>query len=201
MSPSSSSPPMLPLLTTGAPIGSVIAFAGQIGSPPVNPSESDQSISTVITENTRWMLCDGSTLTIAEFGPLYIVIGTQYNTGKEAAGQFSIPDYRGYFLRMTDLGSGNDPDTSGRVLPNGTTSSEVGSIQQDALQTHEHSYSQPKIAAIPAGTASANAVTTTPDALTGTPTDNLDNPPGNVRISSFETRAKNVYVNYLIKYI
>lgn len=188
---------MLPLMTTGMPIGSVIAFAGQVVKPPVDPL--NQSVFSTVAESYGWMLCDGSMLSSAEYAPLYNVIGNQYNTGQEPSGQFSIPDYRGYFLRMTDMGAGRDPDASDRELANGTSSSEVGSIQEDALQLHEHIYSRPQIAAIPAGPASANAVTTTPDDLTGPPTDSLGDPPGTVRAKT-ETRPINVYVNYLIKY-
>jgi microcystin-dependent protein len=179
------------------PIGAVIAFAGLVATPPVNPLH--QSVFNTVTESQGWMLCDGRTLQVVDYGMLYAAIGIQYNNGKEGSGQFSIPDYRGYFLRMTDMGAGNDPDAAERKLANGNTSSEVGSIQEDALQIHEHIYSRPQIAAIPAGPSSANAVTTTPDDLTGTPTDSLGAPPGAVRTST-ETRAKNVYVNYLIKF-
>ena len=179
------------------PIGAVIAFAGQVATPPVNPL--NQSVFNTVTESQGWMLCDGRTLLVADYGMLYAAIGNQYNNGQEGSGQFSIPDYRGYFLRMTDMGAGNDPDAAERKLANGTTSSEVGSIQEDALQIHEHIYSKPQIAAIPAGPASSNAVTTTPDDLTKTPTDSLKDPPGNVRATT-ETRPKNVYVNYLIKF-
>jgi len=179
------------------PIGAIIAFAGLVATPPVNPL--NQSVFNTVTESQGWMLCDGRTLQVADYGMLYAAIGILYNNGKEQSGQFSIPDYRGYFLRMTDMGAGNDPDAAERKLANGTTSSEVGSIQEDALQIHEHIYSRPQIAAIPAGPSSSNAVTTTPDDLTGTPTDSLGNPPGTVRTST-ETRAKNVYVNYLIKF-
>lgn len=193
-------PPMpgLPNPIAGSmPVGAVIAFAGQVATTPVNPV--NQSAFSTVTESSGWMLCDGSTLTIADYGVLYAAIGNQYNTGKEASGQFSIPDYRGYFLRMTDLGSGNDPDAAERTLANGTTSSEVGSIQEDALQAHEHSYQQPGTPSSPAGQGATPAVTDVTAQLTGAPTDNLDNPPGTVRTST-ETRAKNVYVNYLIKY-
>ncbi len=191
-------PPMQPFMSTVMPIGAIIAFAGEVVKPPVDPLH--QSTNTTVVESYGWMLCDGSTLIVAEYGALYNAIGNQYNTGNEGSGQFSIPDYRGYFLRMVDLGAGRDPDVSGRVLANGTASSEVGSIQQDALQTHQHVYSQPQSNPLNTGDAAATAVTTTPNALTGTPTDNLDNPPGTVRPST-ETRAKNVYVNYLIKFI
>lgn len=198
---------MLPLMTTGMPIGSVTAFAGQVVKPPVNPI--NQSVFTTVAESYGWMLCDGSMLTIAEYGPLYNAIGNQYNTGKEASGQFSIPDYRGYFLRMVDLGAGRDPDAAKRVLPNNDTSSAVGSIQQDALQTHVHSYNNPVIAPFSAGTVTASAVTTTPSDLTGVPATTPVPPPvppappprpNPVRFTA-ETRPVNVYVNYLIKFI
>jgi len=198
MTPTLPTTPGMPnSLSAQMPVGAVIAFAGQIATLPVNPITT--TVYATVTENFGWMLCDGSTLSIGEYGQLYNAIGNQYNTGKEASGQFSIPDYRGYFLRMVDLGTNRDPDTATRVLPNGETSSAVGSIQQDALQTHQHSYNNPTSTAFSAGNVTATAVTQMPPTLTGTPTDDLASPPGGVRVTS-ETRAKNVYVNYLIKF-
>ncbi len=199
MTPSFPNIPGIPQPVAGTmPVGAVIAFAGQVATPPVNPLQ--QSAYSTVTESAGWMLCDGRTLAIADYGMLYAAIGNLYNTGNEPSGQFSIPDYRGYFLRMTSTGTTNDPDAATRVLANGTTSSEVGSIQQDALQVHQHSYQQPATPSSPAGQGATPAVVAVTSELSGTPTDNLADPPGGVRTST-ETRAKNVYVNYLIRFM
>ena len=45
--------------------------------------------------------CDGYVLKIADYEPLYSVIGTQFNDGTEAEDEFRIPDYNitGVFLQ------------------------------------------------------------------------------------------------------
>lgn len=180
------------------PVGSVIAFAGQVAlTPPVNPGQ--QPMYTTVTESQGWMVCDGRTLTASAYGALYAAIGVLYNNGKETANQFSIPDYRGYFLRMVDMGAGNDPDAASRKLENGTTSNGIGSIQQDALQLHEHIYQDPETDTVPAGNSKPQGVAEGTPELTGPPTDNKDSSQNTVRTST-ETRAKNVYVYYLIRF-
>lgn len=185
----------LPVMPTSTPPGAVMAFAGKITEQYAGTAADFESM----VNTYGWMLCDGRTLSQNEYPVLYHVLGTQYNTGEEKEGEFSIPDYRGYFLRMTDMGSGRDPDAGSRKLANGTTSNEVGSIQEDALQIHQHLYREPGKPPKPIGSnGQGNAITAT-DGLTGDPTDSVD-PPGNVRTST-ETRAKNSYVYYIIKFV
>ena len=51
------------------------------------------------------------------------------------------PDYRGYFLRGWDQGSGIDPDAGTRTdRGDGTTGDEVGTIQADEFESHRHRY-------------------------------------------------------------
>jgi microcystin-dependent protein len=189
-------PSHLPLMPSGVPAGAVIAFAGKITEKYADvPADFETMVNTY-----GWMLCDGRTLQQNDYPMLYHALGAQYNTGNEKAGEFSIPDYRGYFLRMTDMGAGRDPDAGSRKMANGATSSEVGSIQEDALQTHQHTYNKAGSAGTPVGNSGqATPITAGPD-LSGGPTDNVANPPGNVRIST-ETRSKNLYVYYLIKFL
>src|SRR5450756_2433686 len=116
------------------PIGSVIAYAGKI-SPPVNPPE--QPAFATVTESSGWMVCDGRQLKQTDYGMLHAALGVEYNQdGDDVQTVFRIPDYRGYFLRMVDMDSGNDPDAGSRVMPNTKKSDGVGSIEQDALQYH-----------------------------------------------------------------
>lgn len=42
-----------------------------------------------------WIEAEGQILTQVAYGPLYDAIGTTYNTGGEAAGEFRVPDLRG----------------------------------------------------------------------------------------------------------
>ncbi len=172
------------------PVGAVIPFAGLTGS-------SGDHVSNV--QAAGWMVCDGSTLDVSQYPELFSALGFQY--GGDGSSTFKIPDYRGYFLRMLDMGSGNDPDVSMRELPPGGsgTKLQVGSTQVDAVQTHEHIYMQAQAASTPSDAGVAGIVTTQKALTTGGPTSSL-NPPGSVHVSQSETRSKNVYVSYLIKY-
>lgn len=171
-----------------------MAFAGKITEQYSRPADFESMVNTC-----GWMLCDGRTLSQLEYPILYHVLGKQYNTGKEKDDEFSVPDYRGYFFRMTDMGSGRDPDAGSRKLANGDTSSEVGSLQEDALQLHQHIYKEPGQPSGPVGSSGTGSPITAGDNLTGNPSDSMA-PPGNVRTSA-ETRAKNVYVYYIIKFL
>lgn len=55
---------------------------------------------------THWHKCDGSELAIASYGDLYSVIGTTFNTGGEAAGNFRIPDTLGRCIISSGEGDG-----------------------------------------------------------------------------------------------
>lgn len=137
----------LPMMPTGVPIGAVIAFAGKISPPlplPLKLPVQDQPLNSTITESQGWMICDGRKLNCADYGMLFAVLGTTYNRKDDKGAVFRIPDYRGYFLRMVDMASGNDPDIANRILPDTSASIDVGSIEQDAVQYHLHKYTQPQ---------------------------------------------------------
>jgi hypothetical protein len=106
------------------PIGSVVAFAGEIPPP-------------------GWLICDGRPLSKSAFDELFEVLRTTYGDGRDKAnvrkGDFNLPDYRGQFLRGVDQGtegpSGTDPDTITRTGPRGSqqnAGNHVGSYQSDA---------------------------------------------------------------------
>lgn len=97
------------------PIGAVIGFPGNVA-----PNDS------------QWLLCDGSSLpTTGQFALLYDAIST--DNGCDASGSFSLPDYRGYFIRGADRGKGRDPDANTRSSrPGGASGDVVGSIQSYA---------------------------------------------------------------------
>lgn len=178
----------------GVPVGTVIAFAGQIASSPSNtPSKYTTNI-----EALGWMVCDGRSRKISEYPELFAVLGYLYG-GKDD--EFKIPDYRGRFLRgVDDREDGDDPDASSRTLPDGTKGDGVGSRQDDALQTHKHQYTNVTETGVTQGDkGSANVAAPPTDMLTSEPTDSLTSRAGNVR-NSTETRPKNVYVYYIIKY-
>jgi len=182
-------------------VGSVLAFAGTLGAPgsgsPSSP-RSAQPYTTDPLEAWGWMYCNGRTLLAHRYPELFAALGYVY--GGDGA-NFNIPDLCGYFLRGT--GSTKvDPDQGERTVPTGGqgSASGVGSIQQFALQTHEHIYNSVPAPATPSQQGSAaGAPSNTPTLTTDGPTSSLS-PPGNVEVSQHETRPVNVYVNYIIKF-
>lgn len=175
------------------PVGAVIAFAGNAGgavsaSPPM-PSFN--------VESMGWMVCDGRLLRCDWYPQLYAVLGNLYGSSEQ---HFRLPDYQGYFLRGLDSLGG--PDAGTRTDPDGGPGHNqgIGSRQQDALQMHEHIYNSAPAPAAPSSSGSAAGAPAGKPALTQDgPTDNLL-PPGGVRVSATETRPKNIYVSYLIKF-
>jgi len=187
-----------------SPVGAVIAFAGNLGVPNPNnatPQDLSPPSGTNVTNNIEawgWMLCDGRSLSTHIFPELFAVLGYQYGGSKD---QFNIPDYRGYFLRGVDMGTKNDPDVDLRAAsPGGSGSNtEVGSIQSDAMLTHQHDYQLASLGA-QAGQGSAaisSATTTSTSAIVNEKNQALTPTTG---ISQYETRPKNIYVNYLVKF-
>ena len=180
------------------PVGAVIPFAGLL-----DTQSGAGSKHATKTEAWGWMAADGRELKVSEYPELFAVLGNQY--GGNQPDTFKIPDYRGMFLRgVTGKGSEpyTDPDESERKVPAGGSgsNSEVGSYQLDSLQTHEHIYKTVPVGATPSDPSTSAGAKATKDKLTkGGPTSSL-NPPGNVKVSKHETRPRNVYVNFLIKY-
>lgn len=63
---------------------------------------------TIATIPTGWLMCDGSVVSQTTYAALYAVIGSQYNTGGEGAGNFRLPDMRNYYpvgARIDDGGA------------------------------------------------------------------------------------------------
>lgn len=115
------------------PIGSVIAFMGDI-------TEIDR---------TKWAVCDGRTLEIANYVELFNTINWRYGYGEDIKERtkFNIPDLRGVFLRGVDDGRGLDPDASKRTVPNDDnliSGDKVGSYQNDSYKYHDHKINDPK---------------------------------------------------------
>jgi len=206
--------------SSDTPVGAVIAYAGMLSNPVSSPPSSLQYPSaqqmtglTNSIEGFGWMVCDGRKLYCKAYPELFQALGFLYSLDGEpsvvskdmpANQTFRIPDYRGYFLRAGAGETNNDPDQSLRILANGQNASSenvnnIGTFQQDALQTHQHQYANASgDAAAAAGEDSVPVAIETPS-LTSPPSDELETNPGGIRVSS-ETRSKNVYVHYLIKY-
>lgn len=83
------------------------------------------------------MICDNSTLAIANFAKLHENLGGAWGT---SGANLNIPDLRGRFPRGVDGGAGNDPDRLTRTGPNPgqNVADAVGSVQGDAIAGHSH---------------------------------------------------------------
>ncbi|MBV9882639.1 MAG: tail fiber protein [Sphingomonadaceae bacterium] len=186
------------------PVGSVVAFAGQLGTPVPNNATPPDDIpgttgsppaTTAPIEAWGWMACDGRTLQTADYPELFAALGYVYG-GSGAS--FALPDYRGYFLRGADWGAGNDPDAASRTAPPGGSAADIGSTQPSALLSHKHDFPQ----SIPAGTApegSDSGVPSTTQNQTGVPVAD-DGSAFTTQVSQNETRPINVYVGWIIKF-
>ncbi len=164
------------------PAGSILPFGGE-----------------VIPEG--WLLCDGSALDKDADGGrllhLHAAILTAWGDGSTGPGavpgttDFNLPDLRGTFIRGVAHGSSNDPDRVSRqaLAAGGNSGDMVGSTQQDDFKSHRHEHKARGGGGgsfNPTGTVTgdANIFNFTPSEYSG----------GN------ETRPKNAYVNYIIKY-
>lgn len=90
------------------------------------------------------LLCDGSAISRSVYAKLFTKIGTAHGAG-DGSSTFNLPDYRGRFLRGTDLGAGRDPDRGSRGASSsgGAAGDTVGSVQSDQLGNHSHGVSDP----------------------------------------------------------
>jgi microcystin-dependent protein len=159
----------------GNPSGAIIAFGG-------------------ISAPSGWLLCDGSAVSRTTYSNLFTAIGTAFGSG-DGSTTFNLPDFRGRFMRGLDGTANNDPDKASRSASNigGNSGNNVGSLQGESFKNHQHSLTYQT------GAGNGNNITSSAGFYNGTGTGgqslgNTDNTGGN------ETRPKNVYVNYIIKY-
>ena len=109
------------------PVGGIVPYSGDLS----------------LLDKSQWVVCDGSALKISEYLELFKVIRWNYGYGNDTVGRsyFSLPDYRGVFLRGVDQGKGIDIDAKTRSLPGNMSvilGDKVGSFQSDAIQKHNH---------------------------------------------------------------
>ena len=132
--------------------------------------------------------CNGSVILRADYADLFSVIGEMYGPG-DGTSTFSIPDFRGQFLRIWDHGAGVDPDAATRTdRGDGTTGDYVGTKQADIFGSHIHTsqtYYHPSANMILGAGVDSGADTTT---------SGVDANGGN------ETRPVNVNIMCCIKY-
>ncbi len=176
---------------------------------------SDASANTVASDISAVLAADGQFTPTTVAGPIVTITNTstishtagnagdspftvvQTNTGGFST--FNLPDFRGLFPRGVDSGAGNDPDTSSRTATNGGNSGDnVGSLQADAYQVHEHyrSASDSYEVVLDQGGGPFGYASGSTDAAV---VQNVGGAPYNGNMST-ETRPKNLYVNFIIKF-
>ncbi|MCP3922983.1 MAG: tail fiber protein [Desulfobacterales bacterium] len=82
-----------------------------------------------------FLSCNGASVSRTTYADLFAVIGTEY--GSVDIDSFSLPDYRGEFLRGWANGSNTDPDRDSRDK-SGIIGDNVGSKQSSAMWGHKH---------------------------------------------------------------
>lgn len=190
------------------PVGTILPYAGPVNSQAGTPQQtyppSGSRAYDLRLERLGWLVCDGRAVAVARYPLLFQVIGYIY--GRDGAGFFRLPDYRGRTLRgVNDAATGpdnllRDPDAAGRLpsADGGWHGNQVGTVQDDALQAHAHDYLQ----AVPAGAAAEGSAvfgTTRQTATTGLIAQPGFTPPVTPRQAA-ETRGKNVSVNFIIRH-
>lgn len=160
------------------PVGSVLPFAGT-------------------TAPSYYLICDGSAVSRTTYAALFTVIGEAYGEGDNST-TFNLPDLRGRFVRGRDGGAGRDPNAGTRTASgtNGNTGDNVGSIQDDAFESHNHSGSYYGTNGNSTGNGPYLAPVSATDAGTalGPATSNV------VAQGGSETRPINIYLNYIIRF-
>lgn len=102
-------------LTTTIPPGALMAYGGAAAP-------------------TGWLLCDGTTVSQADYAALYTALGTTFNTGGEAAGTFRLPGT----ARKTLVGAGGaGTATLGNAVGN-TGGEESHTMTTGEMVAHTH---------------------------------------------------------------
>jgi len=195
------------LRDTTLPIGSVVAFAGNITPPHTPPPSSPPNSGyPTMVQAWGWMVCNGGPeegLNPSEYPELFMAIGYLY--GKVGEHNFKLPDLRGMFLRGAE---GSDLVQEDAVNEDRTKAADgedtgVGSTQNFAIQRHVHTYTMPEDPkpfnqgeATSAAVQSAKADTDTSQPIKAKADASLPD----VNLSKFETRPTNTLVYYIIKY-
>jgi len=131
---------------------------------------------------TGWLKADGASVSQTTYAGLYGALGTTW--GPTGAGTFTLPDFRGLFLRGVTDGRTTDP------LGGALTAQALAAFVDDQFESHTHTYT--------AGATSSGVVQGgTTQAITQGAT-----VPGSISgaTGGTETNPKNIGVTYCIQY-
>jgi hypothetical protein len=147
-----------------------------------------------------FLICDGTSYLRSNYPTLFAIIGTAF--GAADSTHFNVPDFRGQFLRGVTGASSNDPDASSRTAMNtgGNTGNNVGSIQSDEFQSHNHGGGD-HIHNISYRTSTVGPLTPVIGGFANNPGTYPTNSSGTIISTQGgnETRPINAYVNFIIK--
>lgn len=132
-----------------------------------------------------WLECDGDPVSRETYADLFSVIGGMYGPGDEST-TFNLPDMQGMFVRGWDHDANEDPDKEDRTdRGDDTEGPHVGTRQPDAFKSHRHN-----IKAWGSGSGAG-----------------IEGYNKNSRYDQYtdysggsETRPKNIYLMFIIKY-
>lgn len=184
------------------PVGCVLPYAGPLAATDTMPADQEQIRWQLARQG--WLYCDGAAYSCHDYPILYGVIGNAFGGDGET---FNVPDLQGRFMRgvngdaPADLG---DPCAAQRTASgpggSGNAGNQVGSLQRDAYQGHEHNYSVPQMqtSAQPGGP-NAYMQPLATQATSGQVQDVSITGNGAPR-ADVETRPINLYFNYIIRY-
>ena len=144
--------------------------------------------SETLPANGDWHFCHGQSLAKSVYPSLNTILAGAFG---ESGFNFNLPDFRGRFLRGRDNGVARDTDSGNRLASgvNGNIGDRVGSRQNDDVKAltavMQNGGTIGSTAAILSGAGDGTPINRTNVVLGG----------GN----GFETRPKNIYVEYIIK--
>lgn len=140
------------------------------------------------TVPTHTLAMNGQNVSRATYSKLFTAIGVTYGSG-DGSTTFTLPDWRGEFIRGWDNTAGNDPDAASRTdRGDATTGDNVGTKQVDEYKSHTHD---------DAPINSLSVLNTSGTSLRGH-LGTTRNQPLIPASGGNETRPRNVYVNWII---
>jgi microcystin-dependent protein len=158
----------------GIPVGTILPFGGPITNVPAG-----------------FLPCDGAEVSADDYPKLFDAIGDGWGAGTGT--NFRVPDLRGQFMRGWDNGKGTDNDAGTRtaLYSGGATGDNVGSYQSDGFKAHFHA---------DFSTNSSGEVVASGTGAVVQGAENSDFYQNGGTTGGAETRPKNAYVLYIIKY-